>query len=444
VRFPDKLTAPRPVAAPAAPQAATPAPTGDALALGGGLGWVRAQGDRLVDARGREVPVRGVNLGGFLVQEPWMMPLAGKVKDQATLWQGVERRFGKQRMEELRDAYRSAWLTDADFARMKAAGFTTVRLPFTAANLAEPDGFKWLDWAIEAAARHGLYTILDLHGAPGGQSDAMHTGQAGQNQFFKDPANVAAAARLWQAVARRYADRPEVLGYDLLNEPMGAANPRQLYAVQDQLYRAVRAVDPRHLVLLEDGYKGIDTFPRPQAYGWQNVAYSVHQYDFKAKRPEDHLAALQGALAKIDRVRQAKGVPVVVGEVNVPGAGPEVLGQALQALDAADVPWSMWSYKVVTTPAAGKNVWGLYRNLDATPALDFAKDSPEELEAKFQRLRTEHLAADPAELALIRKGQVGRRRSRSGIARFFTLVQDRVSGWLAALAALPSALRKSR
>ncbi|MDB5097829.1 MAG: Endoglucanase [Cyanobacteria bacterium RYN_339] len=430
---PDKLNGPRPDLAvrnarpPAA--AATPGLAADGLRLGATLGWVKAQGDRLVDPQGREVPVRGVNLGGFLVQEPWMMPLAAPVKDQATLWSTLERRFGAVKMDELRDAYRGAWLTDADFARMKAAGFTTVRLPFTYANLQEAGGYKWLDWAIERAAQHGLYTILDLHGAPGGQSDAMHTGKAGENQFFKDPKDVALAARMWQDVARRYANRPEVLGYDLLNEPMGAASAKQLYAVQDQLYQAIRAVDPRHVILLEDGYKGVDTFPRPSQYGWQNVAYSVHQYAFKAKSGQDHLDALKGAIAQLDRVRQARNVPVVVGEFNVPGGDAATLGKAIQALDAADVPWSMWTYKAVMAHPSEKNVWGLYRNAQEARPIDIAKDSPDELLAKFEALRTEHLQAIPGEAKLIQAGKPAARVRKTGLARLVMVAQDRVHTW---------------
>jgi hypothetical protein len=431
----------------AAPQSAEPAgklPT-DGLRIGataeakaGTLGWVKTQGSRLVDAQGKTVPVRGVNLGGWLVQEPWMMPLetrpkgAPEVKDQATMWREVERRFGTEEMQKLRDDYRSAWMTDEDFARIKAAGMNTVRLPFTYDTLQEPDGFKWLDWTIDRAARHGLYTVLDLHGAPGGQSDAMHTGQEGEPKFFSDPANIKKGAALWEQIARRYANRPEVLGYDLLNEPMGAKSAKELHAAHNELYQAIRKVDSKHVIFIEDGYKGIDTLPRKEKYGWDNIAYSVHQYKFGSKDPKDHMTSMERMLGAIDRVREARDVPVYVGEFNVPDAGLGQLTDMVGALEQADVPWSMWTYKVVM-PGAAKNVWGLYRNDKASQTLDVTKDSPDELRRKMALMRTENLQTVPGEMEMLREvaaegdAESGDAPPRRGLLASLALkVQDRV------------------
>lgn len=408
-------TGPRPVAGPSslakpAPATVTPKAPADSLSIQNAapsapLGWVHVQGTQLVGPDGKPVTVRGVNLGGWLVQEPWMMPLASTqqggpaIKDQATLWNTVAQRFGPAEMNKIRDAYRSAWLTDADFARIKAAGFTTVRVPFTYADLQEPDGTKWLDWEIQAAAKHGLYTILDLHGAPGGQSTAMHTGQADQNQFFKNPADVQKAAHLWQQLAARYADNPAVLGYDLLNEPMGATSTQQLYQAQNALYQAIRKVDTKHVIFFEDGYKGVDTFPDPKQYGWHNVAFSIHQYDFNAK-PADQLKALQSTLNKVKAVEKKRGVPVYIGEFNVPDTDSKTLAKFVGALNDAQLPWTMWTYKVVTSGSSKNSVWGLYRNTTSVPGLDVAHDSEAQLLAKIDAMRTENLQAVPGEIAM--------------------------------------------
>ena len=90
-------------------------------------------------------------------------------------------------------------------------------------------------------------------------------------------------------MARRYRDRPEVAGYDLLNEPMGAADVKTLYAVQTRLYRAVREVDLRHVIIIEDGYTGLDHMPVPAAAGWKNVMASCHHYAFNSKSEADQL-----------------------------------------------------------------------------------------------------------------------------------------------------------
>ena len=40
-------------------------------------------------------------------------------------------------------------------------------------------GFKHLDRVIEICAQHGIYTILDLHTAPGGQNPDWHSDNGG-------------------------------------------------------------------------------------------------------------------------------------------------------------------------------------------------------------------------------------------------------------------------
>src|SRR5205814_7557477 len=134
----------------------------------------------------------------------------------------------------------------------------------------------------------GIYAILDMHGAPGGQSPEEHTGELGRNELFKSRPLQERTARLWTAIARRYRDRPEIAGYDLLNEPTGAPDDAALIALHDRLYRAIRSMGQRHLLIMEDGYKGWGALPDPRRQGWQNVAYSTHVYQFGATSPAAH------------------------------------------------------------------------------------------------------------------------------------------------------------
>lgn len=402
------LAAPAPAraaAAPTAPIAAKAAIATDELHLNGvsavggaapktaALPWVKAQGTKLVDDQGRQVHVRGFNLGGWLIQEPWMLPLAGNPppKDEYTMWKTLEGRFGAEKTAEIKEAYRSAFLSETDFAKMKETGVTTVRLPFTYDSLMEPGGFEKLDWAIEQAAKNGMYTVLDMHGAPGGQSKEMHTGHAGVNEFFTKPENVRKAADLWKRIAERYKDRPEVLGYDLLNEPMGAKNAKVLHDAHDVLYRAIRSVDAKHVVMMEDGYKGIATLPDPEKYGWENVAYSVHQYDFGGKDTDKHLESLDGMMKAIDRTERAKNVPVYMGEFGVPGADKAMLNRFVEKLGENDVDWTMWNYKALFANSGAGNSWAMVHKVGSLEKLDVAKDSPEELLRKIRAFRTENL-----------------------------------------------------
>ncbi len=362
---------------------------------------LQTRGTQIVDASGKAVTLRGVNLGGWLVEEPWMEPFVTTppdgsglppIKDHGSLWSTVEKRLGPAARQRMQAAFRRAWLTEADFDRIHQAGLNCIRLPFLAGLADEPDGLAWLDQAIAWAGQHGIYVILDLHGAPGGQSREPHTGQTGQNRFFKDPADVAAAAALWTRLARRYRDNPAVAGYDLVNEPTGTPGSDTLYVVMDRLYRAVRAEDPTHLVFIEDGYTGLQWMPDPGPCGWRNVVYSGHYYDFNAKSAEDQQKALDGYLADIAKLQQSRAVPFYLGEFGLePHGTPAEVGGLVDALGQKGIAWSLWTYKVVM-PGGGQSLWGLYENAKPVTPLDPYRDTEAEWVRKCAQLRTENLS----------------------------------------------------
>ncbi len=86
----------------------------------------------------------------------------------------------------IRTAWRSNWITQNDFTLMHQEGINTVRIPFEASMFTDPneDGFKWLDQAVNWASQDNMYVVLDMHGAPGGQSSSEDTGQQNQDSFF--------------------------------------------------------------------------------------------------------------------------------------------------------------------------------------------------------------------------------------------------------------------
>ena len=364
------------------------------------LPLLQARGTQIVDTAGSPVLLRGINLGGWLVEEPWMQPFVTTpppgtdfphIRDHVSLWGTVEKRLGRTGMERVRTAFRQSWITEADFDHIHDAGLNCVRLPFLASLADEPDGLQWLDRAVAWAAKRGIYVILDLHGAPCSQSGEGHTGQAGLNQFFKTPTDITAAETLWTRIARRYRDNPTVAGYDLVNEPTGTPNSDTLYVVMDRLYRAVRAADPRHLVFIEDGYTGIRWMPYPAPCGWSNVVYSWHAYQFQAKSAEDHLRAMQGDEAEIGALQKTRQVPFYIGEFGLePNATPQTLATVVTDFGTRGLSWSLWTYKVIY-PSGGHSLWGLYENPNPIIPLDPYRDSEADLIRKCAQFRTENL-----------------------------------------------------
>jgi hypothetical protein len=360
-----------------------------------GLSMLHADGPNIVDSTGKTVVLRGVNLGGWLVEEMWMLPFetnppAGsglsKINDHVSLWNVVEQRFGEHGKERIRTAYRKSWITEADFQKMSGDGINCVRLPFLASLLDEPEGVAWLDRAVAWGGKYGIYVVLDLHGAPGGQNSEGHSGQEHLNQFFKDYKNVAAAVDLWKRIASRYKNSPVVAGYDLINEPTGTPNSDTLYVIQDRLYQAIRSVDSNHIVFIEDGYTGYQWMPYPKSCGWQNVAYSVHTYDFSAHNEDDQKSSISKLVDGLKTEREKRGVPYYVGEFGLePGGKPETLKGVLELFKSSGISATMWTYKVGWA-AGGRSLWGLYGFGSSIAPLDPFRDSEDILLSKCKGL----------------------------------------------------------
>ena len=147
--------------------------------------------------RGEVVPLRGVNLGGWLLWEEWMCPMdSSGLKDALSARETLAKRFTEPVADELIAAYEDAYIAEQDLDNIAALGMNVVRLPFWYPNLQKadgswrPDDFKRLDWLVGKAWDRGLYTILDLHGAPGGQSKEQTTGAVRpQAELWSSPDN---------------------------------------------------------------------------------------------------------------------------------------------------------------------------------------------------------------------------------------------------------------
>lgn len=361
-----------------------------------GVGFVQASGRDLIDSvTGAKVALRGVNAGGWLLTENWMCPTAAdsnKVgRCQYELDDVFRAKFGAERAEELWDVYRDAWWQEQDFRNVKDLGLNCIRLPFGWRELITPagqtieKGFARLDWFVEGCRTNGLYVILDLHGAPGSQNGRDHSGEVREHRLTSDPAAQDLCRTLWQALATRYRDSTTVAGYDFLNEPEGApggnTSTNGVVEIYNDLYKAVRAVDPNHLVILAACWEPRDIVA-PSVHGWDNVCYEYHFYEWGKKAAEEINAGTDRHV-QVER-DCGHGVPVFVGEFNLfdPDAAWDY---GLKAYNEQGWHWAIWTYKVV----GAKTNWGLYHGLDRTPAFQVSPaDDFETVRRKFARTAT--------------------------------------------------------
>lgn len=399
--------APGPFQDPAVAQA----PGADARVI---LPLLSVRNGRFVDPQGQPVLLRGCNLGTWLLLEMWMLDLFPN-HDQHDWETLLTRRFGEVRKDELMDAHRLNFIGPRDFGIIRSFGFNCVRVPFEYRLLEDdrqpmtlkPDAFRWLDRAVALAEEAGIYVILDLHGAPGRQSSDHTTGQAGQNRLWSDPACQERTVWLWKEIAARYRDSTTVVAYDLLNEPFGdGTTADHLPALSDlmgRLYREVRDIDDRHIILIAGARQGLDHYGNPADRGWTNMAFTEHYYPglFGDVATMETHARFIGQQIPVRAARlAAQQVPLLVGEFNVVFQNlqaPALMRRYYDEYAARGWAATMWSYKLLhRRGGAGGDFWGMVANRDPLPQIDLATSTFAELQAFFAWLGTSPLAVNEA------------------------------------------------
>ncbi|MCU0792601.1 MAG: cellulase family glycosylhydrolase [Opitutaceae bacterium] len=389
-----------------------------ALSLPAELKPLTVRGADLVDAEGRVHTLKGINLGNWFLFEKWMMDnkRPDGPPDHVSTVRLLRERFGEKRGDELVEIFRERWMQQRDFKNIRRWGFNSVRLPFHYAMLEDParpgtvreGGFRWLDRAIAMATAEGLYTIVDMHGAPGAQSLDHVTGEQGRNEFWR-PENRKRAAGIWEAIAARYRDNPAVVAYDLLNEPFNQMNMTHddelLIAAMDELVRAVRRADPEKLIYVAGTFRGIEFYGPPAARGWRNVGYTEHFYPgLYGDSPDLFNKAKFFELKVAARARLLRewNVPFLVGEFNpvlISAGGPAMLRMHYDRYAAEGWAATMWTYKLqLRKPGPDDQPWSLVKNLHPKSPPDLTTASDGEIEAYFRAIGDMEYAENTAHI----------------------------------------------
>jgi len=325
-------------------------------------------------------------------------------------------RFGEGGARDIWDAYHDKWITETDFQLARALGFNFIRVPFwyrwfeddASPYTYKEYGFRYLDRAVAWARAHGLYVMLDFHGAPGCQSPWDHTGELSHARFFATPEFQQRCAALWKAIADRYRHDPTVFAYDLLNEPFSARDVQNWTEAHDLIYDAIRSVDARTIIVMEDGYKLEEPdyrktgfFPDPKKLGWENVVYSIHFYSgwdpefTKGDNTFDHGKVLR-ELVRVGKLEQKRWqVPIYIGEFSTMHDLPnDLAGMKMIMAEFNRIGWhySPWTWKYVNDTGES-SIWGVYQFnplWERTPNLH--RDSKEFLLNLIARLGTENFS----------------------------------------------------
>ncbi|KII90335.1 glycoside hydrolase family 5 protein [Plicaturopsis crispa FD-325 SS-3] len=248
------------------------------------MSFLKVAGTKVVDEGGNEVILRGAGLGGWMNMENF---ISGYPGCEFQIREALADVVGPAKSEFFFDKFLEYFFTDADAKFFKSLGLNCIRLPFNYRHFEDdmnprvlkPEGFKHLDRVIDLCAKHGIYTILDLHTAPGGQNTDWHSDHGTHIAAFwlhKDHQD--RTIWLWQELSKHYAGNAWIAGYNPLNEPTDSAHTR-VVAFYDRVYDAIRAIDPDHAIFFDGNTFASDFSHFGDVHKkWTNTAYSIHDY----------------------------------------------------------------------------------------------------------------------------------------------------------------------
>jgi endoglucanase len=311
-------------------------------------GFVHAKDARLVDGSGRELLLRGVGLGNWMLPEGYMWRFRPGAESPREIEWLTERLLGVSGAEQFWDGFRAEFVSEADIALIAASGFDHVRLPINSRVIQDDDGepieagYAMIDRLIEWCRAHRLWVLLDLHGAPGGQTGTnIDDSPRNLPELFMEPRYRELTVRLWRDLATRYRDETVVLGYDLLNEPLPNEWQHTYADALAELYRdltrEIRAVDPDHLIVYEGAHWATNWSIFTEVWD-ENSLLQFHKY---WSSPDT------ASIAQFLEARDRLGLPIYMGE-----GGENTLEwiyTAFRLYEAHDIGWNFWPWKKIET-----------------------------------------------------------------------------------------------
>lgn len=291
---------------------------------------IRTSESSFVGPDGQPLLLRGVCLGGWLNMENF---ITGYAANETLMRREVRQAIGDDRAERFFERLIDRFFAEPDAAFIGEAGFNLVRIAVGYKHLEDdarpfeikPDGFRHLDRAVEALARHGVYSIIDLHALPGSQNQHWHSDNPTHIPAFWEHRNFQdRVVHLWEAIADHYRGNSWVAGYNLLNEPADESR-RVVGPFYSRLEKAIRAVDPDHVIFLDGNTYAteFDIFEEP----FENAVYTLHDYVPAGLGRSPYYSREEAEQKFLQRSEYARstGTPILVGEF-----GPIYTGDAAQ------------------------------------------------------------------------------------------------------------------
>lgn len=239
-------------------------------------------------------PARGVNLGGWLMLEPFITPSFFDydsrlgIIDEWTWSKHLGPRTTAQKLEE----HYATFVTEQTFEEIRDAGLDHIRIPFQywAVVVYDDDPYlfrtswRYLLRGIEWARKNGLRVKLDLHSLPGSQNGWNHSGRWGAIGWLNGTdgsVNRQRSLEVHDRLSKFFAQdryRNVVTFYGLANEPrMVDLSPDSVEDWTTEAYDLVKKNGVRANIVFGDGFMGLEKW-QGRMTGRDDLVLDVHQY----------------------------------------------------------------------------------------------------------------------------------------------------------------------
>lgn len=350
-------------------------------------GFLKVNGKEIVNGKGEPFLLKGIGLGGWILQEPYMLQLSDVAGTQTEIKAKITALIGEKNCEEFYSNYRNNMITERDIDSLKAWGFNSIRLPmhynlFTlpiekervaGKNTWLKTGFELTDNLLSWCKKNQIYLILDLHAAPGGQGNDRPIADVDtlKPQLWESEFNIRKTTALWKKLAERYANEEWIGGYDLINETnykMDGNEPlKKLFL---SVTEEIRKVDKNHIIFIE-GNQFANDFTGLTPPWDNNMVYSFHKYW--------NPTTIETIQRFID-LREKNNVPLWMGESGE--NTNEWFKAAVNLLETNNIGWAWWTIKkigsesslmTITKPAGYQKVVDYWAGKGPKPTVEEAK-----------------------------------------------------------------------
>lgn len=313
-----------------------------------GKPFVKVKGQDIVTPNGESFLIQGINLGNWLNPEGYMF-LFKDVSSYRLIDQAFREMVGPDFTDQFWKTFKDNYITREDIAYIKQTGMNSIRLPFHYKLFTDEDymglksnqdGFARVDSVIKWCKAEGLYVILDMHDAPGGQTGDNIDDSYGYPWLFESETSKQLFSEIWKKIADRYKNEPTVLGYDLLNEPIATyfTNKEEINKLLVPVYKrgveAIRSVDPNHIILLGGAQWNSNFSMFDEKAIDSNMLYTCHRY---------WCDTLQSNLQDFIDFRNKVNLPLYMGETGE--NTDEWVGGFRRLMERNNMGWHFWPYK---------------------------------------------------------------------------------------------------